>query len=338
MFSLTEFRACQIPSIHVTPVHLEHIRKYLQSPVPFTPRPFASPFNASNSLLDLIPELSELGKLEVFGVKENLGSPNEPNHSLIVAHDIKRHKAYILFAGQCLSNFNGSGSATASAFAEYDVLVKESGEKVLIPNHCSESGFQLAKAALSGIDCMANFNQVLEAQKPSGTKAATNFKNMPNCHEKWADCSLGVMTACILRKLKNPDFFNTVVSLIMFCVEVLRITDTKDIIIMENTDDATWGNGMKLPTKEALYSEAAVAFIKEANEAEVAWKGKNLLSKVFEVVKELVWGKTHDEVMEIIGKELPPFFILVDNKRSAQEEEHDEARASKSPRVEASMQ
>jgi len=334
MFSTKEFMGCQLPSIHLSIAHLECVRKCASSPAAFTPRPFASPFNASNSL-DLIPELCVEGKLEVYGVKECLGSASEPNHSLIVVHDVGRKKAYVLFSGQCLSNFNGC-SGPESAFGDYDVLVKESGEVVSIANQCSESGFQLAKAGLSGADCMSNFEQVLMAQKPSGAKMATNFKNMPKCSPAWSECSEGVMTACILRKLKDVRFFDVVNSLVMFCVEVLRIGDVKDIAFMENTDDGVWGNGMKVASKEGLYSEAAVALISESEASEeVEWKGKNLLSKVFETVKEVVWGKTHEEVVDILEKELPPFFIVVEKKRGAEEEADVEGESSKCARVEA---
>jgi len=249
-------------------------------------------------------------RFKVYGTLTNLGSDQEPNHSFVVVHDSKAGLVHVLFSGQVLSNFNSSAQGD---FAKMRIALPDGSIALALPNPASEYAFQLAKAAIGGKPCISNFESVLNSAKPSAAKAATNFKNMPQCPEVWNDVSKKVMTHCVFLKLADPAFYNEIVSILNFSVNTLK-ADVSSIRIYENTDDRVWGNGVDAKAAGGLNSEAGIKHIIEnSDDSGCSWNAKNLIVDIFDLVIAEVWDKEanapvpHAKILENIEK-LPPFF------------------------------
>lgn len=258
MFSKTAIDSCHTAEITLPFLKLiEETAERLNKPDSFTARPHASPFPDNSSELPEVEHLSD-ERVKVYGTHTKLGNPEEPNHSLIVAHDTSANKCYVLFSGQALSNFNGPVSG--NKFAPLEVSNEEGAIVATMPNTCNEHGFQAVKAIVNAN--MEVLKAVLEAKKPGAAKVATSFKNLPNCVEEWHRISKRVMTALMFRKYADAAMFQDLIKLLKFCLSLG--VDINKVYILENTDDKVWGNGMK-PEDGGLYSEAAVAFIKASS-------------------------------------------------------------------------
>lgn len=285
----------QIP---ITPEQLRTIQEALVSPETFEARKLY-PCSAG----DLSKPIYSNGGVDVFGVDTML-TPGDKQHSCIIVYCKNAKKAYVLFYGNCFSNFNGPIKGPFAPMCVYG----KNGKILKIPMPCSEFGFQLAKAAMGGDACIESLKKVMEAKKPAQTKAATSYKNM-QCPDGWDSLSGDVMKHVITLKLADPGFYELMKSIVDFCFNHLGAESST---VIENTDDATWGNGMTLDDKDKeLFSTKASKHIAACVAAgnEVTWAGKNRITDVFAFIIHLVKTKTFEEVQAHI-KSMPPLFKL----------------------------
>lgn len=232
--------------------------------------------------------------------------------------------ALVAFAGQCLSNFVGSDRKKYCGYSVHCMGDPED-KTIVLPNHCSEFGFQLAKAASvfaslhrlteGGVGKFQDFpaiQKVLQSATPSDTKKATNGTNMPIPSEyfqeamaDWQARAPGVMLRCLVYKCRDHEFLETIASLYTRCVQVIGVhPDNIRWAEIDPFGDNTWGVGLK---PEQHWSILETAWLHLSEHGVDKFPGKNLMGQclrdltvIFRDPVTRAQFCSHQEVMEII--------------------------------------
>ena len=297
----------------------------------FQPRKLARPANFN----DVVHTVDSQFLVQCYGQLKGLG--DEEKHGLciyIVTNQVTQEKHGLIgFAGQGLSNFNGSDK---KKFYGYTVGVYSEPElTVELTNPCSELGFQLAKAVSvyaaihkrnKGVLCnFTDFNaiqKVLESKSPKEAKQATSGSNMRILPEEfddvmgpWQDIAPSVMLRCLINKCEDYHFYDLVVDLYTRCVELGVAPDNIRWAEIDPFGDAHWGVGLKSADGLSVLETAAVHLAEHGVDK---FPGKNLmgqcLSDLVVLVRDPATGEFCSEPdMEDIFEDFDskPFIQLV---------------------------